>query len=99
VLSIKELKKAGFAKSGILHRADGVVSVAGEIPKQPGIYRFAVGPKIRCVGKAERSLRTRFTEYINGLRKAIPTRLVRKNILEIINKKGVVEIYTFIIEE
>jgi hypothetical protein len=97
MLSLRELKKAGFAKSGIFHRLDGAVRLTGEIPKQSGIYLLVIGGKIRYVGKTER-LSSRLRAYENGLGKDLPRRIVHTGILKSVGDKSDVEIYTLPID-
>ena len=98
MLSLKELKKAGFTKSGIFHSVDDAVKLTGDIQKHPGIYLLVVGGKIRYVGKTERPISSRLKAYENGLGKDISRRIVHTGILESI-KKNNVEIYTLRIDE
>ena len=82
MLSLRELKKAGFTKSGIFHSVDDAVKLTGDIPKHPGIYLLVVGGKIRYVGKTERRISSRLKAYENGLGKDISRRIVDTGILE-----------------
>jgi hypothetical protein len=94
VLSLAQLKKAGFSKSGVFLRFAGTVSLSGVIPDNPGVYRFVIDRNVRYVGKAEGSLRRRLRGYENGLRKRLVKRPVHKGILETLDGGKNVDVYT-----
>jgi hypothetical protein len=94
MLSLSELKKAGFVKSGAYRRLDGIVNLCGNIPKHPGIYLLLVGGRVRYVGKTERSLYGRLHAYEKVLRKGFSRRMVHKGILQTIADTQSVGIYT-----
>jgi hypothetical protein len=95
MLSLLELKKAGFTKSGAFTLLDGIVTltISEQIPDHPGIYLLVVRGKVRYVGKADRSLHHRLTTNERGLRNGSAKRKVHSGILEAINCGKSVAVY------
>jgi hypothetical protein len=97
MLSLAELKKAGFKKSATFELLEGNVTLSGSLPNDPGIYLFVIGGEVRYVGKTDRSLHSRLRAYEKRLRKDLPRRQVHEGILGSIERKEIVDVYTLTI--
>jgi hypothetical protein len=98
MLSLAALRKAGFEQSGLWRRNEvGAPSVAGTIPKLPGVYLFVVDDKVHYVGKADKSLHTRVGAYSRTLRRSKRLRLVHKGIEKALNNGTEISIYTLVV--
>lgn len=99
MLLLKELKQAGFTKSGAFSLLDGKVTLFGSerLADDPGIYLFVVGGKVRYVGKADSSLRRRLKTHERGLRNKSARRKVHDGVRETFEHGKSVSVYSLTI--
>ena len=95
MLSLDELRSAGFNRSGTWTFENKEFDVSGDFPQNPGVYLFVVGRKVRYVGKADGSLHKRINRYRLTMRKGDRPRSVHEGIEAALDSGKPVHIYTF----
>ena len=72
----EQLIKGGFVRAGVWHRDDASSSIrfVGDkpLPREAGVYAYAVGGVVHYVGSAQRGLRNRLRHYGLNYRTAHP---------------------------
>jgi len=97
VLSLKDLKNAGFKKCALWRLGEDnstFLEVESEIPNKPGIYLFVVAKIVRYVGKADNTLDGRVHHYVRAMRRDKRLRPVHKGILDALKKGDKVTVFT-----
>ena len=94
-----QLIDGGFTRAGVwrAHDIEGFIRFEGDqpLPKEPGVYAYAVGGVVRYVGSAQRGLsrRLRHYEIATTLRTA---HRIRQEILALLAGGHEVEVFTIV---
>jgi hypothetical protein len=94
-----QLQAGGFVRAGAWRRDDasGSIRLEGDkpLPKEPGVYAYAVGGVVRYVGSAQRGLRGRLRHY--EIAKTLRTaHRIRTEILALLAEGREVEVFTIV---
>ena len=95
MLSLDELRAAGFERCGTWTLEGEQIDVLGDLPRNPGVYLFVVRRKVRYVGKADGPLRKRISRYRRTMQKGDRPRSVHEGIEAALDSGKRVHIYTF----
>jgi hypothetical protein len=94
-----QLLAGGFVRAGVWRRDDRTGSIRFEgdapLPKEPGVYAYAVGGVVQYVGSAQRGLRRRLRHY--EITKTLRTaHRIRQEILTLLADGREVEVFTIV---
>lgn len=94
-----QLLAGGFTRAGAWLRDDvsGSIRFEGDkpLPKEPGVYAYAVAGVVRYVGSAQRGLRRRLRHY--EIAKTLRTaHRIRQEILSLLAEGQEVEVFTIV---
>jgi hypothetical protein len=95
----EQLIKGGFVRAGVWHRdeASGSIRFVGEkpLPREAGVYAYAVGGIVHYVGSAQRGLRNRLRHY--EIAKTLRTvHRIRQEVLTVLADGREVEVFTIV---
>lgn len=98
-LTTIQLEAGGFQRAGAWHRDEATGSIRFEgaeaLPREPGVYAYAVGGIVHYVGSAQRGLRRRLRHY--EIAKTLRTvHRVRQEILVLLVGGEAVEVFTIV---
>ena len=93
------LLAGGFTRAGSWHRDEvsGSISLKRDqpLPREPGVYAYAVGGIVRYVGSAQRGLHNRLRHY--EIAKTLRTvHRIRQEILPLLVKGGEVDVFVIV---
>jgi hypothetical protein len=99
VRSVEQLIEGGFTHVGAWHRDEtsGSIRFVGEkpLPREPGVYAYAVDGVVHYVGSAQRGLRNRLRHY--EIAKTLRTaHRIRQEVLSVLADGRAVEIFTIV---
>ena len=94
-----QLLAGGFTRAGVWRHDEtsGSIRFEGEkpLPREPGVYAYAVGGLVRYVGSAQRGLRQRLRHY--EIAKTLRTaHRIRTEILALLAAGHEVEVFTMV---
>ena len=94
-----QLMKGGFVRSGAWHRDEtsGSIRFVGEkpLPREAGVYAYAIVGVVHYVGSAQRGLRNRLRHY--EIAKTLRTaHRIRQEVLAVLADGREVEVFTIV---
>ncbi len=92
-LTVDKLIAAGFRRAGAWSYTDSMLAVAGEAPRDPGVYAFVSEGRALYVGIAARGLSKRFGVYVKPGTAETAGR-IRHELIDRLFAGKAVEIYT-----
>ena len=95
--NVERLLAAGFRRTGAWRLVSGAFRLPGldTLPREPGVYAYAIDGKIHYVGSAQRGLRARLRHY--EIAKTLRTvHRVRQEIMNLLAAGHEVEVFTFV---
>jgi hypothetical protein len=95
----EQLVEGGFVRAGAWHldQESGAIRFVGDeqLPRQAGVYAYAVGGVVHYVGSAQRGLRNRLRHY--EIAKTLRTaHRIRQEILALLAAGQEVEVFTIV---